>query len=153
MLMGLAACCPKCPEPETRIVYREPPPDRIIAALHAGDEKAVTTALKSLLHDPENNCRAAFYLCVLDGARKDYVRILYDDRCVHQVPSQVQVVKNLVYWEKRARKCEKASKDLSDAIQQCREDNDLLEKELLRVQFECRKKEEIRKEAEKWRMK
>lgn len=153
MLVGLAACCPKCPEPEPRIVYREPEPDRVAVALHAGDQKAVTDALKVLLANPESSCRAAFYLCVIDGARKDYVRILFDDICAEEIPSEVRVVKNLVYWEKRARKCEKGRKNSTDALQKCRDDNDLLEKELLRVQFECRKKEEIRKEAEKWRMK
>ena len=153
VVMGLAACCPKCPEPRTSVVYRQPPPDRVTFALKAGDQDAVISALKALMDDPESNCRAAFYLCAINGARKEYVRVLFDDRCRQKVPAEANVIKNLVYWEKRARKSEKGRKEMSDALQQCREDNDLLEKELLRVQFECRKKEEIRKEAEKWRMK
>jgi len=153
VLLGLCACCPKCPQVEPRIVYKEPPPDSVNLALKAGKPELVIDALKSLIDVPDYNCRAAFYLCVLDGARKEYIRVLYDDRCEQEIPAEVRVIKNLVYWEKRARKCEKTRSETGGALEQCREDNDLLEKELLRVQFECRKKEEIRKEAEKWRMK
>ncbi len=149
----LSACCPKCPEPETRIIYREPPPDIVTKTVKSADAERITATLKPLLDDPDLGCRAAFYLCVYDGARKEYVQVLYDDRCSREIPAEVRIVKNLVYWEKRARKCIKAKENTSGALEKCREDNDLLGKELERVKFECKKKEEIRKDAEQWRIK
>ncbi len=99
-----------------------------------------------------SQCRASFYLCVLDGARKEYVHVLYSDKCLQEVPAEVKVIKNLVYWEKRARKCIRQQEGTAQDLETCREENEMLEKELLRIKFEYKKMEEIRKEAEKWRM-
>ncbi len=117
------------------------------------DTAAAVEKLKGMLDDPRHQCRAAFYLCVLDGTRKEYIEILYSDSCRRQVPAEVKVIKNLVYWEKRARKTGKSLQKYKKNALECRQNNEELLNQLEKVQFELEKMEEIRQEAEKWRMK
>ncbi len=149
----LSACCPKCPEPEPRIIYREKPRDILLEKVRTSQTDDIRELLTPLLEDPVRRCLAAYYLCVFDGTRKEYVKVLYDDSCKREIPGEVRVIKNLVYWEKRARKCIRQNQDTSGALEKCQEDNELLTREIERIQFEYKKKEEIRKEAEKWRFK
>jgi len=123
-----------------------------LAALHNRQEQEAVTTLRQLLEDPEHCCGAAFYLCIYDEPKENYVRILHTEECTGTTPGEVRLIDQILADKKKLAEFKSALVHQQSLCRKLKRENRTLERELARLRFELRKTEEIRKETEKWRL-
>nr|HDN00703.1 hypothetical protein [Deltaproteobacteria bacterium] len=108
--------------------------------------------LKPLLHNPDYECRAAFYLFVFDGAKDSYIDIIRSEACAHKTPGEAKLVEKFLTTKERLLQLESKYNKKETSLNALQKETEDMEKELSRLRFELQKMEEIRRETEKWRI-
>ena len=108
--------------------------------------------LRTLLDDPDYECRAAFYLFVFDGAENEYVRIIRSEACELKNPGEAELVEKFLATEEKLFQLESEYNKKESSLNNLQKETENLEKEMSRLRFELQKTEEIRRETEKWRI-